>query len=142
MKSSEILKNYKELWKIEDAFGELKGTLKTRPIFHWTDNRIIGHLVLCFLAYLCEAHLTKRLRDKKLALKSQAIEDKAIKPRALTIVEAMKELREVKAIPVKIGHRTVWVRTDIAGNAAALFRATGRAIPPKLLKCGEIQPCK
>ncbi len=142
VKSSEILKNYKELWKIEDAFGELKGTLKTRPIFHWTDNRIIGHLVLCFLAYLCEAHLTKRLRDKKLALKSQAIEDKAIKPRALTIVEAMKELREVKAIPVKIGHRTVWVRTDIAGNAAALFRATGRAIPPKLLKCGEIQPCR
>ncbi len=64
--ADEIIINYKELWKIEDAFGELKGTLKTRPVFHWTDQRIIGHLTLCFLTYLCEAHLTKCLRDKKM----------------------------------------------------------------------------
>ena len=135
MKADEILMNYKELWKIEDAFGELKGNLKARPIFHWTDERIIGHLVLCFLAYLCEAHLTKKIREKGLSLESSAIDNKSIKSRSLTVVEAMKELREVRAIPVKVGERTVWIRTDISGNAASLFRATGRAIPPKLLKC-------
>src|SRR5580658_1035807 len=49
MSAQQIVTNYKQLWKIEDAFGEIKGSLKARPMFHWTDRRIIGHLVLCFL---------------------------------------------------------------------------------------------
>lgn len=137
MPAESIIGNYKELWKIEDAFGELKGNLKARPVFHWTDKRIIGHLTLCFLSYLCEAHLTKRLREKKLMLKSPAVgkgSNKKIKPRPLTVVEAMKELREVRAIPVKIRDQVVWTRTDITGNALALFRATGVGPPPKILK--------
>ncbi|MBK3520078.1 transposase, partial [Carboxylicivirga sp. N1Y132] len=28
MKAGEIVSNYKELWRIEDAFGEMKGYLK------------------------------------------------------------------------------------------------------------------
>jgi transposase len=64
MSAQEIVQNYKTLWIIEDAFGELKGTLRSRPIFHWKDERIIGHLTLCFLAYYCEALMTKALREK------------------------------------------------------------------------------
>ena len=126
--------NYKELWKIEDAFGEIKGTLKTRPIFHWSDQRIMGHLVACFLAYLCEAHITKLLREKKLVLKSAAIDQGPIKSRALTVAEALKELNEVRAVPVKIRGQTIWCRTDIAGNAVAILRAVGAQIPAKILK--------
>ena len=132
--AGEIVMEYKQLWKIEDAFGELKGTLKARPVFHWTDHRIVGHLTMCFLAYLCEAHLTKRLREKKLMLKSSSTGIGHIRPRALTVVEAMRELKEVRAIPVKVRSQTVWVRTDITGNATSLFRAAGVGIPPKILK--------
>lgn len=134
LRSAAIVMNYKELWKIEDAFGEIKGTLKTRPIFHWTDHRIIGHLVACFLAYLCEAHVTKLLREKNLVLKSVAIDEGPIKKRPLTVAEALKELNEVRAVPVKIRGKTIWCRTDIAGNAAALFQAVGARIPAKILK--------
>jgi transposase len=130
----EIVMNYKELWKIEDAFGEIKGMLKTRPIFHWTDKRITGHLVACFLAYLCEAHVTRLLREKDIPLKSVAIDEGPIKERALTVVEAMRELNEVRAIPVTIRGNRIWCRTDITGNAAALFHAVGAKIPPKILK--------
>lgn len=134
LKSSDIVLNYKELWKIEDAFGEIKGTLKSRPVFHWTDERIIGHLVTCFLAYLCEAHITRLLREKNIALKSVAIDAKRIKQRPLTVAESLKELNEVRAVPVKIRDKTIWCRTDIAGNAAAIFHAVGAAIPSKILK--------
>ena len=134
MPSKEIVMYYKSLWQVEDAFGEIKGTLKTRPIFHWTDDRIIGHLTLCFISYFCESHLTKRLREKRMMLESSAITGKVIKPRPLTVPEALKELREVRAIPVKIHGRTVWTRTDIAGNAAKLFRASKIPIPPRILK--------
>jgi transposase len=128
-----LVAQYKELWKVEDAFGELKGPLKARPVFHWTDDRIIGHLTMCFISYFCEAHLTKALRDKRLFLKSAAIEQGTIDPRPLTVVEAMRELCEVRAIPVKVRSNTIWVRTDISGNASKLFEAIGLKIPPKLL---------
>jgi len=37
----------------------------------------------------------------------------------------MRELTEVKAIPVQMRGKTFWVRTDIKGNAAKLFKAVG-----------------
>ena len=134
MSANEIIAAYKHLWIIEDAFGEIKGTLKTRPIFHWTDKRIIGHLTLCFLAYFCEAQITKLLRQQRIIYESPAVDNGTIEPRPLTVSGAMLELKEVRAIPVNLKERVAWVRTDIKGNAAKIFKAMGIAIPPKLLK--------
>ena len=133
MGAQKIVENYKSLWIVEDAFGEIKGSLKSRPVFHWKDRRIIGHLMLCFLAYYCESLVTVALREKNLMLESPAIDNKTIKPRPLTVVEAMRELQEVRAIPVKLRGTTIWVRTDIAGNAFKLFSAIGLKPPPKVL---------
>jgi transposase len=133
MSASEILTAYKHLWIIEDAFGEIKGTLKTRPIFHWTDERIIGHLTFCFLAYFCEAQITKLLRRQNIEQESPAVDNGNITARPLTVSSAMQELKEVRAIPVDLRGKTAWVRTDIKGNAAKIFKAMGIAIPPKLL---------
>jgi len=134
MEAKEIVENYKTLWIVEDAFGEIKGTLKARPIFHWTDPRIVGHLTLCFIAYYCESLMTKALRDKKLMLESRVIKEEFIDPRPLTVLEAMRELQEVRAVPVKVRSTTMWVRTDINGNASKLFSAIGLKPPPKVLR--------
>lgn len=134
MEAKEIIKNYKTLWIVEDAFGEIKGTLRARPIFHWTDPRIVGHLTLCFIAYYCESLMTQALRGKKLILSSNAIDEKIIDPRPLTVLEAMRELQEVRAVPVKVHSTTIWVRTDINGNSHKLFSAIGLKSPPKVLR--------
>ena len=133
MTATEIVFNYKQLWKIEDSFGELKGSLKARPVFHWTDKRIIGHLMLCFLTYLCEAYMTKALREQTERLQSKAIDKKIIKTRPLTAAMAMQQLNSVLAIPVKVKSNTIWVRTDIPENAQNLLKALGMRIPPKIL---------
>ena len=133
MSAKEIVFNYKQLWKIEDSFGELKGSLRSRPVFHWTDERIIGHLVVCFLSYLCEAHMTKALREQNNNLQSKAITGKIIKSRPLTTAMAMEELNSVLAIPVKIKSQTIWVRTDIPENAQNLLKAMNMRIPSKIL---------
>jgi transposase len=133
MTDAQIVDNYKALWIIEDAFGEIKGTLKARPVFHWNDRRIVGHLTLCFLAYYCESLMTIALRDKGLTLESKAIEDGIIEPRPLTVVEAMAQLQDVRAIPVSVRDTIIWVRTDISGNAYKLLSAVGMKPPPKLL---------
>jgi transposase len=133
MLAKEIVFSYKQLWKIEDSFGELKGSLRSRPVFHWSDDRIIGHLVICFLAYLCEAHMTKALREQNDNLQSKAIKGKVIKTRPLTAIMAMEELNSVLAIPVKIKSQTIWVRTDVPDNAQNLLKAMNMRIPSKIL---------
>jgi transposase len=133
MTAQTVVENYKSLWIVEDAFGEIKGNLKARPVFHWSDDRIVGHLTLCFLAYYCESLMTIALREKEIMLDSPAIDDGIIKERPLTVVEALRELSEVRAIPVKMKKTTIWVRTDIKGNAFKLFSAIGLKPPPKVL---------
>jgi transposase len=133
MTAKQIVFNYKQLWKIEDSFGELKGTLKSRPIFHWSDHRIIGHLMVCFLAYLCEAFVTKELRNHKEIMESTSSLDKTIESRPLTAALAFEELNTVLAIPVKIKEQTIWVRTDIPKNAQKLLQVLHMKIPPKIL---------
>ncbi len=133
MTAAAIVSHYKQLWKIEDAFGELKGTLKTRPMFHWTDHRIIGHLMVCFLSYLCEAYVTRELRANREMMESKSSQDKIIDSRPLTAALAFEELNSVLAIPVKIKEQTIWVRTDIPENALKLLKVLHMKIPPKIL---------
>ena len=84
--------------------------------------------------------MTQALREKNLTLESRAIHEEIIKPRPLTVVEAMRELQEVRAIPVQVKSKTLWVRTDINGNANKLFAAIGLKAPPKVLNL--TQPSK
>ena len=132
--AQEILSHYKSLWRIEDGFRELKGNLKIRPVFHWTDRRIIGHLVICFLAYMCEAWIAKELREKKIMRKSLALKNKNIKPRALTAKEALKDLNQVTASFYTIRDKKVWVRSDIKAHSAKILQAAQVKIPRRILK--------
>lgn len=134
MTASQIVLQYKQLWRIEDAFGEVKGTFKTRPIFHWTDNRIMGHLVICFLCYFCQSLLTRELRKNEEKLISKSTEKKIIKARQLTVPMALSELTSVLAVPVNVGTKRIWVRTDIGENAQKLFKALNMKVPPKIIR--------
>ena len=136
--SRDILLNYKQLWKAEHSFRELKSTLKTRPMFHWTDQRILGHLVLCFISYLFEFYLAKKFHNRGIMLKDQSIQDKTVKSRFLTVSEAMRQLKEVRAVPVTVKDKTLWMRTDISGNTADVFKAIGVKIPSKQLKAESL----
>ena len=48
----EVASCYKSLKYVEQAFRTMKTTeLETRPIRHWTPERVKGHVFMCFLAY-------------------------------------------------------------------------------------------
>lgn len=49
--TTDILDNYRHLFQIEHTFRTFKSYLETRPVFHWTDKRIEGHMCLCYIAY-------------------------------------------------------------------------------------------
>lgn len=119
MSSEEIYRNYKNLWHIEDAFGEIKGPLKTRPMFHWTDKRIHAHVLICLLAYYIEATITKSLRDKKCSFSAP---------------ELFRALNEVYAVPVKVRGIVAWVRNELEGTAFEGYKILGIKPPERMLK--------
>ncbi|GAW91906.1 transposase, partial [Calderihabitans maritimus] len=59
--ASEVALAYKQLWMVERAFREMKCTLKLRPMYHWTESRIRGHIMVCFLAFYLEMALRQML---------------------------------------------------------------------------------
>jgi hypothetical protein len=53
---------YKSLSQVERAFRAIKTTsLEIRPIYHWREQRVRGHVLLCMLAYYVEWHMRKKL---------------------------------------------------------------------------------
>jgi transposase len=63
LSTADVAQAYKGLWRVEQAFRTLKTPLELRPIYHWTEKRIRGHLVVCFLAFLLRTVLKQRLDD-------------------------------------------------------------------------------
>jgi transposase len=52
-----IIERYHDLYKIEQAFRVAKGDLKTRPIFHFKENPIQLHVLICFMALAVSKHI-------------------------------------------------------------------------------------
>jgi hypothetical protein len=55
--NSTIIKRYHELYKIEQAFRIAKSDLQTRPIFHYKEEPIRLHLLVCFMALAITKHI-------------------------------------------------------------------------------------
>ena len=59
----EIVQAYHCLWTIEESFRTLKSHFEARPLFHWTEKRIHGHIMLNFIAMVIEKHILIQLKD-------------------------------------------------------------------------------
>lgn len=52
-----IIERYHELYKIEHAFRIAKSDLQTRPVFHFKEEPIKLHLLICFTALVISKHI-------------------------------------------------------------------------------------
>ena len=57
VKSTTIINRYHELYKIEQAFRVSKNDLQTRPIFHFKEEPIKLHILICFMALTLSKHI-------------------------------------------------------------------------------------
>lgn len=62
---TEVLEQYKQLYKIEHSFRTFKSHLETRPMFHWTDTRIEGHICLCYMAFALQNYVLQKANKPK-----------------------------------------------------------------------------
>jgi len=115
LKPGEILDIYKNLWKIEESFRIMKSSLEVRPIFHWTEPRIKGHFVICFLAFLLERTLEFKL--KKAGISAS--------------VEKIREaLNSMNFAEVEIEKKKFFIKTRVEDPGNKILRVL-RIKPPK-----------
>ncbi|MFH1118669.1 MAG: IS1634 family transposase [Bacteroidota bacterium] len=55
-----IINRYHELYKVEQAFRISKNDLQTRPIFHFKEQPIKLHILICFMALVVSKHIELR----------------------------------------------------------------------------------
>lgn len=70
---AEVVSQYSGLWVVERAFRISKGTLETRPIFHFTERRIEAHVCLCFIAYKVYKELERIVHELNLGISVDAV---------------------------------------------------------------------
>jgi transposase len=73
LSTTQVLDAYKDLYKIEHTFRSLKSFLETRPMFHWTENRIMGHICLCYITYTLLNCLQQKLKQAGKAMSENMI---------------------------------------------------------------------
>lgn len=58
--SATIISRYHDLYRVEQAFRVSKNDLQTRPIFHYKEEPIKLHMLICFMALAVSKHIEIR----------------------------------------------------------------------------------
>jgi transposase len=96
----EVLAAYRSLQQVEHRFRVLKSTLGLRPIRHFTENRVRGHIAICVLAAVVEQLIANRLADKDLR-------DPDLNEQHLTTDRALQELDRIRQVTFSAGEQTI-----------------------------------
>jgi len=121
--AEDVLKAYHALWKIEESFRIMKTTLAVRPVFHWTESRIKGHFLICFLAFLLERTLEFKLKKANLSASPQKIQE---------ILNAMNFAE------VKIEKRKFLIKTKFDSLGSKILRLLHIKPPKNLTPINEL----
>ncbi len=110
---------YKELWRVEQAFRNLKSDLELRPMYHRRESRIKGHIMVCFLALVMESFLALRLKEAGCQS---------------SVKDVLHDVSQMKASLIRVNGEEVIVRTELHGEANMAFVALGTQAPPRMLE--------
>lgn len=106
----QVLDHYRNLYKIEHSFRSFKSHLETRPMFHWTDKRIEGHMCLCYIAYAMLSQLQLRLQKRNFPLSEGKIR---------------KLIAKMQLSHIKNGQREFYLRAKLCDQTRAFLNKLG-----------------
>ena len=113
----EVAQGYRSLWRVEDAFRNLKDVIGLRPIRHWNDARVLGHVFVCVLAYTLQCLYERDLRAAGLAMSAR---------------RALQELGNVTVATLEAGGRQIRRRSELSVLQRRLLAAAGVEHVPEI----------
>jgi hypothetical protein len=115
LQGEKLIEKYKELWRIEESFRLMKSQLEVRPMFHWTEKRISGHLVMCFLSFVILRELERRVR-------AAGIAD--------SVNKMLKALSDLQMSELECNDDHYLLRSSVSPLAERVFKALKIKLPP------------
>ena len=89
-----------------------------RPIRHWTETRVRGHIAICVLAAVVESLIGKRLIEADLR-------DPDLDDQHLTANRAFEELDRIRQVTLTAGEQTITAITRRSQHQQQILAALG-----------------
>lgn len=97
--NSMIIERYHELYKIEQAFRVAKSDMQTRPIFHFKEEPIKLHIMICFMALAIAKYIEIKTR---VSIRNFMTDCKKVTTARILNQLTKKEIRMQAKIPKKL----------------------------------------
>ena len=114
---AEVAKNYHALIRIEQSFHSLKSLEEVAPVYHWTDERVRGHVAACVLGHWLERLMERKLRDGGYSE---------------SVSTALRELGRIKSVEVELNGKWFRFRTEASPAVAEILKALGYRLPSRV----------
>ena len=115
--ADQVALKYKELWRVERVFRDVKSLLETRPVYHQNDANIAGHVFCSFLALVLRKEL-----DQRLTANEHRFEWSDIK----------QDLKALKQVEIQENGKRFAIRSECKGVCGKIFQSVHVALPPTI----------
>ncbi len=102
--TTQIVAAYRQLQKVETRFRVLKDFLRLRPVRHWTEKRVRGHVAVCVYAALMETLITR-------ALTQADVRDPDLDHQHLTAARALRMLNRIRRVNLTTNKHQITLTT-------------------------------
>ena len=119
--ADKVALKYKELWRVERVFRDMKSLLETRPVYHQKDENIAGHVFCSFLALVLRKELDQRLAQNKHRFEWSDIK---------------QDLKALKQVEIEENGTRFAIRSECKGVCGKIFQSVRIALPPTIRELG------
>jgi hypothetical protein len=92
----ELWRTYIQLTEAEEAFRIQKSDLSLRPIWHWKEERVLAHILVCFLAYVLWKTLGQMCLRAGLGQEPRRVFDELSEIRLVDVVLPTRQGTEIR----------------------------------------------
>jgi len=115
--ADQVALKYKELWRVERVFRDVKSLLETRPVYHQNDANIAGHVFCSFLALVLRKELDQRLADND---------------HHFEWADIRQDLKALKQVKIEENGTRFAIRSECKGVCGKIFQSVRVALPPTI----------
>ena len=102
--TAQVVGYYRQLAAVEARFRVLKDFLRLRPVRHWTEQRVRGHVAVCVYAAVVETLINQ-------ALAQADVRDPDLPNQHLTAARALRDLNRIRRHQLSVKGRRIGLTT-------------------------------
>ena len=116
--TTQIVAAYRQLAAVEARFRTLKDFLHLRPVRHWTEQRVRGHVAVCVYAAVIETLIGHDLAKAD-------VRDPDLDHQHLSAARALRELNRIRRVELTANGRNIDLTTRRTPLQTRVLTAVG-----------------